>query len=93
MTSRSDDVTQWWRHAVTNTSYDFWLPQLNQLNHEVSCKDEMLKFVDQEIADRRDSDHFEMRDSLIRLNKECQELKTENANLKDHVSNCVSPNL
>ena len=46
----------------------------------------MLKFVDREIADRRDSENCEMKDSLLRLNKECQELKQENANLKDHVS-------
>lgn len=55
----------------------------------MSCKDELLKFVDQEMADRRDSDQCEMKDSLIRLNRECQELKTENANLKDHVSCCT----
>ena len=56
------------------------------MNHEVTCKDEMLKFVDREIEDRRDNDNFEMKDSLLKLNKECQELKYENANLKDHVS-------
>lgn len=46
----------------------------------------MLKFVDKEIADRKDLDNCEMKDSLLRLNKECQDLKLENANLKDHVS-------
>ena len=56
------------------------------MNHEVTCKDEMLRFVDREIEDRRNSENCEMRDSLLRLKEECQELKNENAVLKDHVS-------
>ena len=46
----------------------------------------MLRFVDREIEDRRNSENCEMRDSLLRLKEECQELKNENAVLKDHVS-------
>ena len=59
--------------------------QLQQLHHEVSHKDELLKWVDREIADRDDNDKYDMKQSLLNLNEECQQLKDENSRLKNQV--------
>eukprot|EP00116_Pleurobrachia_bachei_P014862 sb/3475124/ len=59
--------------------------RLNQLNYEVSCKDEQLKFVNGEMEDRREDETVEMKNALLIMNKECQELKMENSHLKEQV--------
>lgn len=58
--------------------------KLHQLNHEVTYKDEQLKWVDKEMNDRQDAENMDLKQSVVKLNQECLDLKSENHYLKEH---------
>ena len=48
---------------------------MHQLNHEVTYKDEQLKWVDREMTDRQDAENIDLKHSVVKLNQECLDLK------------------